>query len=240
MSRRPHLGRESGEVGAADGSVKGSGRTPLPDPAFTLVDPRGEAVDLPPGAETQTLLAAANASSEASGGCRAAAHRGTQASPVAGSPIAATRRDPRPGAINARGARKPIRRPAPGEAGRGPEDPNLLHVLRPGSLRRGGRPATTHSAVCRAAGAPRSRRAHDEDGPGRVRQSGRDASGSATDPPGALFPRGVTWSVGSDHPAPHHPLSTSPISAAVISGFVPIQSCRQQQAARIDVWWPGE
>ena len=48
------------------------------------------------------------------------------------------------------------------------------------------------------------------------------------DPPRANIPRGVTWLRRSDHRPCTAGASTSPFSAAITSGFMPIQTCRQQ------------
>ncbi len=48
-------------------------------------------------------------------------------------------------------------------------------------------------------------------------------------PSGGHISRRVTWAAGSDHPAAPHPLSTSPLSAAITGRFMPIQSCRQHR-----------
>ena len=55
---------------------------------------------------------------------------------------------------------------------------------------------------------------------------------STTDPPGANFPRGVTWFVSAQIIAPaRRPMSPSPFSAAITGRFMPIQGCRQHLPA---------
>jgi len=48
-------------------------------------------------------------------------------------------------------------------------------------------------------------------------------------PEGPIPAGGHLVCVGSDHPAARHPLSTSPFSAAITGGFMPIQACRQHR-----------